>query len=43
MRAAILRYYKQGKYTVDNMKLFVATKFITVEDFEQATGIPYEA
>lgn len=43
MRAAILKYYTQGKYTVDNMRLFVATKFITVEDFEKVVGISYKA
>lgn len=43
MRNTVLNYYKKGYYTNEQMKVFVKAKFISAEDYEQATGIPYEA
>lgn len=38
----IKRYYNEGRYTIEQMKVFVKGKKITPEEFEKITGIPYE-
>ena len=43
MYNSIERYYNMGLYTIDQMKVFVAAKWITAEQFETITGVPYEA
>lgn len=39
----IKRYYGKGYYTNEQMKVFVVAKYITAEQYEEITGIPYEA
>lgn len=38
----IKKYYDLGKYTLDQMRVFVEVGKITEEEFEEITGIPYE-
>lgn len=37
------RYYEQGRYTKENVKLFVQTGKITPAQYEEITGEPYAA
>lgn len=41
----VKRFYDAGypQYTDESLKGFVVTKMITAEEYEQITGIPYEA
>ena len=38
----IMKYYKAGLYTDDNRRTFAKVKWITPEQFKEATGIEYE-
>ena len=41
MGKAVIRYYKQGRYTDEDMKIFVMVNWITKEQYEELTGIKY--
>ena len=43
MYNSIERYYNMGFYTIEQMKVFVMAKWITPEQFETITAVPYEA
>lgn len=36
------RYYDMGKYTNEQMKVFVKGNKITIEEYEEITGVKYE-
>ncbi len=40
---SIKRYYDMGKYTNEQIKIFVRAKWITEEEFEEITEEEYEA
>ncbi|MEC1778394.1 XkdX family protein [Schinkia azotoformans] len=42
MYNSIKRYYDMGKYTLDQMKVFVQAGWITPEQYTEITGEPYE-
>lgn len=37
----VKRYYDSGRYTKENVKVFVAAGKITPEQYEEITGDPY--
>lgn len=37
----VIRYYEQGRYTVDQMKVFVTANWITEKQFEEVTGVSF--
>lgn len=39
---SIKRYYDSGRYTKEQVKVFVMARWITAEEYEQITGEPYE-
>ncbi len=41
MYNSIKRYYDMGKYTNEQMKVFVQAKWITDEQYREITGIEY--
>lgn len=41
MYNSIKKYYDMGKYTTDQVKVFVQAKWITAEQYETITGIEY--
>lgn len=43
MADMVIDFYKQGLYTVENMKLFVQVQWLTAEQYKEATGIDYVA
>lgn len=43
MYNSIKRYYDTGRYTDENVKIFVLAKWITEAQYEEITGIPYQA
>lgn len=43
MYNSVKRYYDMGKYTDEQMKVFVQAKWITVDQYKEITGIKYIA
>lgn len=43
MYTSIKRYYDMGKYTNEQMKVFVGAGWITSEQYQEITGIEYAA
>lgn len=43
MYNSIKRYYDMGKYTDEQMKVFVQANWITAAQYEEITGITYVA
>lgn len=43
MKGLVEKYYKQGLYTNDNMKVFVKACYITADDYKTITGEDYVA
>lgn len=41
MKDLVEKYYKQGQYTADDMKVFVKATYITADDFKTLTGTDY--
>lgn len=41
-RHILIGWYKSGYYTSEDFKTFVLAKWITVEDYENTTGLDYE-
>lgn len=41
MYNSIKRYYDQGRYTDEQVKVFVKAKWITAEEYKTITGIKY--
>lgn len=41
MGESVIRYYKQGRYTNEQMKIFVKVNWITVEQYVEVTGVEY--
>lgn len=42
MYSSVKRYYDMGKYTLDQMKVFVKAKWITETQYKEITGVDYE-
>ena len=40
---SIKRYYNMGKYTLEQMQVFVQAKWITAEQYKEITGEDYAA
>lgn len=43
MYNSIKKYYDMGKYTDEQMKIFVKAEWITEEQYKEITGIEYVA
>lgn len=43
MYNSIKKYYDMGKYTNEQMKVFVGAGWITAEQYKEITGIDYVA
>lgn len=43
MYNSIKRYYDTKRYTDEDVKIFVQAKWITAEQYEEITGVPYVA
>ncbi|AQU79706.1 XkdX family protein [Planococcus faecalis] len=43
MYNSIKRYYDSNRYDNDDVKIFVKAKWITAEQYQEITGIPYQA
>lgn len=39
----VIDFYKQGLYTVEDMKLFVQVQWLTADQYKETTGIDYVA
>lgn len=39
----VLDYYKQGYYNANDLQLFVQVKWITADQYKQATGTDFPA
>lgn len=42
MYNSIKRYYDSNRYNNEDVKIFVAAKWITPEQYKEITGIPYQ-
>lgn len=43
MYNSIKKYYDMGKYTLEQMKVFVKAKYITAAQYKEITGTEYVA
>jgi uncharacterized XkdX family phage protein len=43
MYNSIKKYYDMGKYTDEQMKVFVGAEWITPEQYKEITGVEYVA
>lgn len=43
MFGSIKRYYDEGRYTKDQVKIFVRAKWITSDEYKEITGDDYVA
>lgn len=43
MAEMVIQFFKQGFYSIDDMKLFVQVQWITAEQYKEITGIDYVA
>lgn len=41
MYNSIKRYFDTARYTADDVKIFVKARWITAEQYEEITGVPY--
>ena len=37
----VIKWYKEGRYTNDNFKLFVRCGWVTSEQYKEVTGVEY--